>query len=126
MTGVRTTLEVLAFVVAVAAAAYSTWSPCGQSMLSQLNPISERARGQHYSVTATWFVVGALAGGATLGAGMVLLALAVDALGVAAGAALGAAAVVALVGAASDARCASMALRPERRRRWPGSSRRSG
>ena len=99
----ETTVEVLAFVLAIAAAAYSTWSPCGQSMLSQLNPVSERARGQRFAVTATWFVVGALAGGATLGAAMLALAFAVEALGVGGAAAAGAAAVIALVGAASDA-----------------------
>jgi hypothetical protein len=104
MAGVRETVDVLAFVVAIAAASYSTWSPCGQSMLSQLNPLAERSRGQRYVVTATWFVIGALAGGATLGAGMLVLALAVEALGVGAGVAAGAAAIAALIGAASDGR----------------------
>lgn len=98
------TLVALAFVVALAAAAYSTWSPCGQSMLSQLNPLSERSRGQRYAVTATWFVIGALVGGATLGAGMFALAWAVDLLGLGAATALGAGAVLALAGAASDGR----------------------
>ncbi len=100
---VRETVDVLAFVVAGAAACYSTWSPCGQSMLSQLNPLAERSRGQRYPVTATWFVLGALAGGATLGAAMMALAVVVDALGVGAAAAAGTAAVIALAGAASDA-----------------------
>jgi hypothetical protein len=103
MIGVKATVEVLAFVVAIAAAVYSTWSPCGQSMLSQLNPVSERARGQRYAVTATWFVVGALAGGATLGSAMLALAFAVEALGVEVAVAAGATAVIALLGAASDA-----------------------
>jgi len=86
-------LTVLALVVAVAAAVRSTWSPCGWSMLSTITPISERSRGHRYGVTAGWFVVGSLAGGATLGGLAAMLAggaAAVDppaaaALGVAAG-----------------------------------------
>ena len=53
-------------------------------------------------MTATWFVAGAVAGGATLGAVMRALALAVEALGIGVAAAAGATAVIALVGAASD------------------------
>jgi len=106
---VSETITALAFVLAVGAAAYSTWSPCGQSMLSQLNPLAERTRGQRYAVTAIWFVIGALAGGATLGIAMVALALAVDAIGISAAAAAGIAAVCALIGAASDARLLSFA-----------------
>ena len=59
---------VLAAVTAVAAAARSTWSPCGLSMLSSITPFGERSRGNRYWVTAAWFVTGAAAGGATLGA----------------------------------------------------------
>ncbi len=54
--------------VAVAAAVRSTWSPCGVSMLSTITPMAERGRGHRFAVTATWFVAGATAGGATLGA----------------------------------------------------------
>ncbi|HMC38044.1 MAG TPA: hypothetical protein VKI19_00180 [Acidimicrobiales bacterium] len=54
--------------VAVAAAARSTWSPCGLSMLSSITPFAERARGHRYTATAAWFVLGATAGGAVLGA----------------------------------------------------------
>jgi hypothetical protein len=97
-------MAALAGVVAVAAAAYSTWSPCGQSMLSQLNPVAERSRGQRFRVTATWFVVGSVLGGVTLGAGMLALAAIVDAIGVSATATFGAVAVIALVCAAIDAR----------------------
>ncbi len=75
------TLLVLAVVVAVAAAVRSTWSPCGWSMLSTITPISERSRGHRYGVTATWFVVGAVVGGATLGGLAALGALAVSAAG---------------------------------------------
>jgi hypothetical protein len=53
---------------ALAAAARSTWSPCGLSMLSSITPFGERSRGHRYAVTAGWFVLGSVAGGATLGA----------------------------------------------------------
>ena len=61
-------IAVLAVLVAGAAAARSTWSPCGLSMLSTITPVTERAKGNSYRTTASWFVVGAVAGGATLGA----------------------------------------------------------
>ncbi len=57
----------LGIAIAVAAAVRSTWSPCGQSMLSQITPFTERARHHRFGVTAGWFVVGSVAGGATLG-----------------------------------------------------------
>src|SRR5579875_1568034 len=57
----------VAAVVAIAAAARSTWSPCGLSMLSTITPFGERARRHRYGATAAWFVLGALVGGATLG-----------------------------------------------------------
>lgn len=60
-------LLVLATATALAAAARSTWSPCGLSMLSSLTPFGERSRGHRYGVTAAWFVLGSTAGGATLG-----------------------------------------------------------
>lgn len=55
-------------VIALAAAARSTWSPCGLSMLSQITPMAEAGRQQRFSRTAAWFVAGAVVGGATLGA----------------------------------------------------------
>src|SRR4051812_29233281 len=58
---------VLACALAVVAAIRSTWSPCGLSMLSTVTPMAERGRGHRFWVTAAWFVVGALLGGATLG-----------------------------------------------------------
>ena len=70
----------LGIVVALAAAVRSTWSPCGQSMLSQITPIGEASRGHRYRITACWYVVGAVAGGATLGALIALLAWGVHAL----------------------------------------------
>jgi hypothetical protein len=69
----------LGVVVAVAAAVRSTWSPCGQSMLSQLTPVGEASRGYRYRTTAIWFVIGAVVGGATLGAVMAALAVLVSA-----------------------------------------------
>lgn len=77
MTGL---LVALASVVAVVAAARSTWSPCGLSMLSTVTPFSEQARGSSFRATATWFVLGATVGGATLGLAMALLALGVGSL----------------------------------------------
>ena len=58
---------VVAVLVAAAAAVRGVWSPCGLSMLSALNPVSERARGHRFGATAAWYVAGAAAGGALLG-----------------------------------------------------------
>lgn len=52
---------------AVFAAIRGLWSPCGLSMVSTLNPFSERSRGHRYPLTAAWFVAGAALGGAVLG-----------------------------------------------------------
>jgi hypothetical protein len=68
-----------ALVLAAAAAARGTWSPCGLSMISAINPFSERSRGHRYWVTVLWFSAGAVAGGALLGAIGALGALAVHA-----------------------------------------------
>ena len=61
-------LLLAAAVVTIGAAARSTWSPCGLSMLASITPLSERGRGHRYRSTAGWFVAGATVGGATLGA----------------------------------------------------------
>jgi hypothetical protein len=58
------TLLVLTTLVA---GARGLWSPCGLSMLSSLNPVSEGARGHRFWVTATWYGAGAVVGGAGLG-----------------------------------------------------------
>jgi hypothetical protein len=92
-------LAALAVVVTLVAAARSTWSPCGQSMLSQINPIAEAGRGRRFGRTATWFVAGATVGGACLGAVCAAGAAIVDRAGLSAGAAL-AIVSVAAVGAA--------------------------
>jgi hypothetical protein len=73
-------LALAAFVVAVVAAARSTWSPCGLSMLATITPLAERGRGHRYRTTATWFVVGSVLGGAVLGIFMALFAIAIGAL----------------------------------------------
>ncbi len=87
-------------VVTVVVAVRSTWSPCGLSMLASITPLAERGRGHRYRSTASWFVVGSVAGGATLGAVMAAGSLAVRAAGpdprVAATAVLVAAAAVAV------------------------------
>lgn len=70
----------LALAVAAVAAVRGLWSPCGLSMVSALNPVSERARGHRYAGTAAWYVAGAVVGGAVLGLGSAVGALAVRAL----------------------------------------------
>ena len=67
-------IAVLALAVAVVAAVRGAWSPCGLSVLSSLNPVSERARGHRFWATAAWYVAGAVAGGALLGGGCAVVA----------------------------------------------------
>ena len=62
-------LLLVALVLAVVAAVRGMWSPCGLSMLSSLNPVSEAARGNRFWITACWYVFGASLGGALLGVG---------------------------------------------------------
>jgi hypothetical protein len=98
-------LIVLAVVIAVAAAVRSTWSPCGQSMLSTITPLAERTRRHRFGVTAAWFVTGAAVGGATLGVGTAALAALLGAsVDLTSSTALAIAAVLAVVAAASDLR----------------------
>jgi MFS family permease len=73
-------ISVAAVTTALVAAVRSTWSPCGLSMLSSITPLAERGRHRRYRWTATWFVVGGALGGATLGLGAALGALAAEAL----------------------------------------------
>jgi hypothetical protein len=89
VSAVQIALIAVGVVIAVAAAARSTWSPCGLSMLSTITPIGERGRGNRYRPTAAWFVAGALLGGATTGglmAGLAAIVAAVHLPGDAAGA----------------------------------------
>jgi hypothetical protein len=60
--------------VVAGAAARGTWSPCGLSMISAINPLSERSRGNRYWLTTLWFIAGAVVGGAGLGLGSAALA----------------------------------------------------
>jgi MFS family permease len=53
--------------IVVVAAARGVWSPCGLSMVSAINPMSEHSRGNRYWITACWFIAGSLIGGAVLG-----------------------------------------------------------
>ena len=64
-----------ALLIAAVAGARGTWSPCGLSMISAINPLSERARGNRYWLTAAWFVLGSVLGGVALGSASGLLAL---------------------------------------------------
>jgi hypothetical protein len=103
-------IPVVALVVAVTAAARSTWSPCGVSMLSTITPIGEAARGARFPQSAAWFIVGGVAGGLTLGGVLALVALVVRSLGPSTTGVAVAACVAALVAAASDARVFGLRL----------------
>jgi MFS family permease len=106
----QTLLIVAAVVVAVAAAARSTWSPCGVSMLATVTPLAEGGRGHRYRSTATWFIAGATVGGATLGLVMAALALGVRAASLSTVALALVAVSVALLAAASDTRLGGFRL----------------
>jgi hypothetical protein len=67
-------LIVCSALIVVVASARSTWSPCGLSMLSSITPLGEAGRGHRFRSTATWYVAGAVLGGATTGAVMALAA----------------------------------------------------
>lgn len=95
-------LVVLASVVAVAAAIRSTWSPCGLSMLSTITPIGEQGRRNRYGASVSWFIAGAVLGGATLSAGAALLAAGVRVLDVSGDVRVAIAAALAAVAVASD------------------------
>lgn len=72
-------------------------------MLSTITPVTERSRGHRYGVTAAWFVLGAVAGGATLGIVTGLLAAGVRATGWSSSTALAGAAALAALAAWTDA-----------------------
>jgi hypothetical protein len=65
---------VSASVIALVGGIRSTWSPCGVSMLSTITPLAEKGRGHRWWTTATWYLTGSVAGGATLGAVLAVLA----------------------------------------------------
>jgi hypothetical protein len=99
-----------AVIVAVAAAARSTWSPCGVSMLATVTPLAEQGRGHRYRSTAAWFIAGGTVGGATLGLLMAALALGVRAAGLSSIALAVTACAVAVLAAASDTRLGGFRL----------------
>ncbi len=103
-------LGVSAAVVAVVAAARSTWSPCGVSMLATITPLAETGRGHRYRSTALWFVAGAVAGGVTLGLALALLALGVGAAGLSSLTVALVACAASVIAAASDAQIGGFAL----------------
>jgi hypothetical protein len=103
-------LVVLACGAAVVAGLRSTWSPCSLSMLSAMTPLSERGRGYRYGPTMFWFAVGCLAGGATLGVGLALLAGLVHLAALSTAVAAALVAIVAFVCAASDLRLGGFRL----------------
>jgi len=102
--GVNMVMLMFGVVIALAAAVRSTWSPCGQSMLSQITPVAEAGRGQRFGRTAAWFIAGAVLGGMTLGGVMAAAAALVRVADLGAGATLGLVAFLALSGAAIDSR----------------------
>jgi len=108
-------LTALAAVVAVAAAVRSTWSPCGLSMLSTITPIGERGRNNRWAASAAWFIVGAVLGGATLGAGAALLAVGVQGLDLSGDLRVGTFAILGVVTVASDLQLAGFRLPAHRR-----------
>ncbi|HEY6471892.1 MAG TPA: hypothetical protein VIY26_03295 [Acidimicrobiales bacterium] len=116
-----TVLGLAAGFIAVVAAARSTWSPCGLSMLSSITPLAEQGRGHRYRTTAAWFVVGSVLGGASLGLLMAALAAGVGAIGASSTLIATVAAVACLVTIAADTRVAGFHLPIHRRQvneRW--------
>lgn len=97
-----TVLAIAAGLVALVAAARSTWSPCGLSMLSSITPLAEEGRGHRYRTTTAWFVAGSTLGGASLGLVMAALAAGVRAIGASNTTLTTIAAVTCLVTIASD------------------------
>jgi hypothetical protein len=106
----HTLVTVTALAIAVLAAARSTWSPCGVSMLATVTPLAERGRGHRYRSTAAWFIAGGTAGGATLGVVMAALALGVRAATPSTIALAAIASVAAVLAAASDSRVGGFRL----------------
>jgi hypothetical protein len=79
-------------------------------MLSTITPITEQARGRRYWATVPWYVLGAIAGGATLGLLAALLSLPVRALDLSSSAALAVVAVLTVVSILSDLRVGGFQL----------------
>ncbi|CAN5747902.1 hypothetical protein BH23ACT2_BH23ACT2_18390 [soil metagenome] len=96
------TLLLLALTVAGVSAIRGVWSPCGLSMLSSITPMTEAGRGNRFSVTAVWFVLGGIVGGLSLGALAAGAAAGLAALELTATTRVGVAAAVAMVCASID------------------------
>jgi hypothetical protein len=79
-------------------------------MLSTITPVTEQARGRRYWATVPWYVLGAVAGGATLGLLAAVLALPVRALDLSTSASLAIVAVLAIVSILSDLRVGGFQL----------------
>jgi hypothetical protein len=90
-------------------------------MLSSLNPVAERARGHRPAATASWYVLGAAAGGLALGAACAGVAFVVDLAGPSATVRFAVALAAAALTVASDAGATAWSL-PEHPRqvneRW--------
>jgi MFS family permease len=114
-------------ILTVAAAIRGTWSPCGLSMISAINPLSERSRGHRFWLTAAWFIVGAVAGGAVLGGAAAVGALLWSLVPVGTAVTAGIGALCCVVALASDTSAVRFRL-PEHPRqvneRWLGGYRR--
>jgi len=91
-----------AFAVAVVAGARGTWSPCGLSMVSAINPMSERSRGYRYWLTAVWFVLGSLVGSLAIGVAAAVIAFGLSVTSLSGSVLLALAGLGALVTLASD------------------------
>ena len=107
--------------VGIAAAVRSTWSPCGLSMLSTITPFSERGRGHSFWATASWFISGALVGGASLGLVMGFGAAVVGGLHLAEDTRMWVAGIAALIAVGSDSSLLGHRLPVHRRQvneRW--------
>jgi hypothetical protein len=96
--------------IAIVAAFRSTWSPCGVSMLSSITPLSEAGRGHRYWATVTWFLLGSVLGGLTLGAVAAVGALGIGNLGLSDSASAGLVLLAGLVTLASDLRVGGFRL----------------
>jgi hypothetical protein len=79
-------------------------------MLATITPLAERSRGHRYRTTTTWFVVGSMLGGASLGVFMALAAASVGALGTSAATLASVAAVAGAITVAADARIGGFRL----------------
>ena len=95
-------IVVLALLVGAISAIRGVWSPCGLSMLSSITPMTEAGRGHRFSYTASWFMVGGVVGGLSIGALAGIIAAAIDASGLSETTLLGVGAGVAVITAMID------------------------